>query len=95
MLAGRVLQGIGLAGPRSMVSALIRDHYSGRTMARMMSSIMAVFILVPTVAPAIAGCILGAYIGYLNCAQQIFQVSYQLRNRFPLVFGILSVPCPP
>jgi DHA1 family bicyclomycin/chloramphenicol resistance-like MFS transporter len=53
MLAGRVLQGMGLAGPRSMVLALVRDQYQGRTMARMMSSIMAVFILVPAIAPAI------------------------------------------
>jgi DHA1 family bicyclomycin/chloramphenicol resistance-like MFS transporter len=159
MLTGRVLQGMGLAGPRSMVLALIRDQYSGRTMAKMMSSIMAVFIIIPAIAPAIgqgiltvagwrsifatlliqaiialiwfvvrqpetlppehrfpfslrqvlkalaevcrnrvalgytvvAGCILGAFIGYLNCAQQIFQVTYQLNNRFPLAFGILAL----
>jgi len=53
MLAGRVLQGIGASGPRSVVIALIRDQYEGREMARMMSSIMSVFILIPAVAPAI------------------------------------------
>lgn len=53
MLAGRILQGVGLAGPRSIVMALVRDQYQGRPMARMMSSIMAVFIVVPAIAPAI------------------------------------------
>lgn len=53
MLAGRVVQGIGVSGPRSAVVALIRDQYEGRAMARMMSSIMSVFILIPAIAPAI------------------------------------------
>ncbi len=53
MLVGRVLQGIGSAGPRAVVVALIRDQYEGRAMARVMSSVMAVFILVPAVAPTI------------------------------------------
>lgn len=58
MLAGRILQGIGLAGPRSIVMALIRDQYEGRMMARIMSSIMAVFIIVPAFAPAIGQAVL-------------------------------------
>jgi len=53
MLAGRLLQGIGVAGPRSVTLALIRDRFAGRAMARIMSFIMAVFILVPVLAPAI------------------------------------------
>ena len=53
LLAGRVLQGIGAAGPRTVILALIRDRYSGRAMARVMSFIMAVFILVPVLAPAL------------------------------------------
>ena len=53
MLAGRVLQGIGVAGPRIVTVALIRDQYAGRPMARIMSLAMAVFILVPAVAPAL------------------------------------------
>ncbi len=53
MIAGRVLQGIGVAGPRVVSMALVRDQYSGRQMARLMSFTMAVFILVPTVAPAL------------------------------------------
>ena len=58
MLIGRFMQGIGAAGPRSVIVALIRDQYSGRAMARMMSAVMAVFIFVPAVAPTIGQAIL-------------------------------------
>ena len=51
MMIGRVLQGLGLAGPRVVVMALIRDLYAGRAMARVMSFISAVFIMVPALAP--------------------------------------------
>ena len=47
-----LLQGLGAAGPRSVLTALIRDKYSGRAMAQVMSFIMTVFILVPVIAPA-------------------------------------------
>ncbi len=53
MIAGRILQGIGIAGPHTVIIALVRDQYEGRRMARLMSFAMAVFILVPTVAPAL------------------------------------------
>ena len=58
MLLGRFLQGLGAAGPRIVVIALVRDCYSGRAMARIMSFIMAVFILVPALAPALGQVIL-------------------------------------
>lgn len=53
MLAGRFLQGVGVAAPRSIVVAMVRDQYEGRAMARVMSAVMAVFIVAPVVAPAI------------------------------------------
>lgn len=53
MLVGRFLQGLGVAGPRIVTMALVRDHYEGRAMARIMSLIMAVFIIVPALAPAV------------------------------------------
>ena len=53
MLVGRLVQGIGVAGPRSVSVALIRDQYEGRAMARVMSFVMAVFILVPIIAPSL------------------------------------------
>jgi DHA1 family bicyclomycin/chloramphenicol resistance-like MFS transporter len=59
MLAGRLLQGVGVAGPRTITLALVRDRFEGRAMARVMSHIMAVFILAPVVAPAIGQAIIG------------------------------------
>ena len=53
MIAGRVLQGIGVAAPHVVSMALVRDQYEGRLMARLMSLVLAVFILVPTIAPAL------------------------------------------
>ena len=53
MIAGRVLQGIGVAAPHVVTMALVRDQYEGRRMARLMSLALAVFILVPTIAPAL------------------------------------------
>ncbi|MBU2966043.1 multidrug effflux MFS transporter [Amphritea sp. 2_MG-2023] len=58
MLLGRVLQGFGLAGPRVVSVALVRDLYSGRAMARVMSFIMTVFIFVPMMAPALGQLVL-------------------------------------
>lgn len=61
MLAGRLLQGIGVAGPRTMSIALVRDRFEGRQMARVMSLVTAVFILVPIVAPTIGQAVLAAF----------------------------------
>jgi DHA1 family bicyclomycin/chloramphenicol resistance-like MFS transporter len=58
MLVGRFLQGTGIAGPRSVLMALVRDQYKGRTMARVMSFVMAVFIIVPAIAPSFGQAIL-------------------------------------
>jgi len=58
MLAGRLLQGAGAAGPRTVSVALIRDRFHGSEMARVMSFIMMVFILVPVFAPALGQAIL-------------------------------------
>jgi DHA1 family bicyclomycin/chloramphenicol resistance-like MFS transporter len=159
MLAGRLLQGVGVAGPRSITLALVRDQYEGRAMARVMSFVMMVFILVPVIAPTFgqailliaswraifgallalalltviwfaarqpetlpakrrksfsfqriwraiveicnnriafgytlgAGLITGAFMGYLNSAQQIFQVQYGLGTKFPLYFAVIAL----
>ncbi|MCB0045611.1 MAG: multidrug effflux MFS transporter [Caldilineaceae bacterium] len=53
MLAGRLLQGFGIAGPRGVTMALVRDRFSGREMARVMSFVMMVFIIAPIIAPSI------------------------------------------
>jgi len=53
MLMGRFIQGLGVAAPRIVTMAIVRDRYEGREMARVMSMIMGVFIMVPAIAPAI------------------------------------------
>ena len=73
MIVGRVLQGIGVAGPRIVTVALVRDQYDGRQMARLMSFAMAVFILVPTVAPA-----LGQVILWLGSWRAIFTTFFAI-----------------
>ena len=53
MLAGRFVQGLGVAGPYVACMSIIRDRFVGRGMARVMSLVMMIFIMVPAVAPAI------------------------------------------
>ena len=38
-----------------------------------------------------AGLVFGAFVGYLNSAQQIFQVQYELGAWFPLYFAVLAL----
>src|SRR3546814_11963228 len=58
VLVGRVIQGIGCAGPKIASRALIRDQYEGVAMARILSFIFMVFILVPMLAPAMGQLVL-------------------------------------
>jgi DHA1 family bicyclomycin/chloramphenicol resistance-like MFS transporter len=51
LLIARVVQGFGAAAPRVVSTAMVRDLFSGREMARVMSFVMMVFTLVPAVAP--------------------------------------------
>ena len=76
MIAGRILQGIGLSAPRAISISIIRDSYQGDYMARIMSFVTALFILVPVVAPA-----LGKYLLDNYSWQAIFYVQ--------LLFGVL------
>lgn len=74
MLAGRLLQGVGISAPRAVTLALVRDRYSGRMMARVMSFVMTVFILVPMLAPSLGQAILrfsswrGIFVSYVVIA---------------------------
>ena len=61
MIFGRILQGIGLAAPRTIAITVIRDTYKGDYMAKIMSFITTIFILVPVVAPVIGKFILNHY----------------------------------
>ena len=67
MIVGRILQGIGVSGPRIVTMALVRDQYSGKQMARILSFIMAMFDLVPAIAP-----LLGQAIMWLGGWRSIF-----------------------
>lgn len=57
LLLGRVLQGLGAAGPRIGPLAMMRDLFEGRRMAQLSSIIMAVFMLFPAVAPLLGSII--------------------------------------
>jgi DHA1 family bicyclomycin/chloramphenicol resistance-like MFS transporter len=76
MIFGRILQGIGLASPRTMCIAMVRDTYSGDYMAKILSIVVMIFILVPVIAPTL-GQVLMIYFDW----KSIFL--------FTLVFGIL------
>lgn len=51
---GRVLQGVGVSGPKIATRAMISDQFNGDAMARVMSLMFTIFILVPMLAPALA-----------------------------------------
>ncbi|MDV7340398.1 multidrug effflux MFS transporter [Terasakiella sp. A23] len=53
LLWGRFIQGFGVAGPRTLTIAFVRDQYAGREMAKIMSFVISIFILVPALAPAL------------------------------------------
>jgi MFS transporter, DHA1 family, multidrug resistance protein len=60
LLVARLLQGIGAAASRVLVVSIVRDCYSGRTMARVMSLSFIVFLAVPILAPTIGQLIFAA-----------------------------------
>ncbi|GAA6198908.1 multidrug effflux MFS transporter [Aquicoccus sp. SU-CL01552] len=51
VLAARLVQGLGAAGPRVVAMAVVRDLYAGRQMARMVSIAMMIFTIFPAFAP--------------------------------------------
>ncbi|ETX28348.1 multidrug MFS transporter [Roseivivax isoporae LMG 25204] len=63
LLAARLAQGLGAAGPRVVALAIIRDLVAGREMARIMSFVMIVFTLVPALAPSL-GAVIIAFAGW-------------------------------
>ena len=76
MILGRVLQGVGLACPRTMCIAMIRDTYEGDYMAKIISIVVMVFILVPVIAPTLGQYLMNHY-------------NWQFIFTFNLVFGLL------
>lgn len=78
MIAARIMQGIGAAGPRIVSLAIVRDLFSGREMARIVSFIMIVFTIVPALAP-----LLGSGIMAIGGWRSIFLAF--------LLFSVISV----
>ena len=58
LIAARVGTGVGAAALRVLAVSIVRDRYSGRTMARVMSLSFLVFLGVPILAPALGQLIL-------------------------------------
>ncbi|PIB22771.1 MFS transporter [Maribacter sp. 4G9] len=51
LLIGQIIQGLGLGAPRVLTLSIVRDKFSGNSMAKIVSYIMVVYILTPTVSP--------------------------------------------
>lgn len=58
LLAARAAQGFGAAAPRIIVTAVVRDCYSGRQMAKVTSYTMMAFMAAPVFAPSIGQAIM-------------------------------------
>ncbi len=58
LIAARVATGVGAAALRVLAVSIVRDRYSGRTMARVMSLSFLVFLGIPILAPALGQLIL-------------------------------------
>ncbi len=58
LLVLRVLQALGCSGLIVMPNAIVRDRYSGDTMARISSTISMVFMVVPILAPSLGQLVL-------------------------------------
>jgi DHA1 family bicyclomycin/chloramphenicol resistance-like MFS transporter len=78
MLLGRVLQGIGLASPRTMCIAMVRDSYEGDYMAKILSVVVMVFILVPVIAPTLGQYLMNNY-------------DWKFIFTFTLLFGLVVI----
>ena len=86
MLAARLLQGLGAAGPRVVAMALIRDLYAGSDMARILSFVMVVFSIVPALAPT-----MGHYIVLVFEWHAIF-LTFMLFSLMTTVWLLLRQP---
>lgn len=53
LIEARFLQGFSVAAVSVVARSIVRDRYSGATMARVMSTIFLVFLIVPILAPSI------------------------------------------
>lgn len=61
LLAARLLQGLGAAGPRVASMAMVRDLYVGPRMSQIVSFAMMIFMIVPAAAPALGQVIIDGF----------------------------------
>jgi DHA1 family bicyclomycin/chloramphenicol resistance-like MFS transporter len=103
LIAARVGMGLGAAALRVLAVSIVRDRYSGRTMARVMSLSFLVFLGVPILAPALGQLILTVapwpwIFGVLALAGSAFAIWAALRlpetlhveNRMPIRVGRIA-----
>lgn len=85
LLAGRTLQGIGVAAGIAISRAIVRDQFAGQSSARIMNLIGLMLAIGPAVSPTIGGLILSA-VGW----QAIFlvMVVYGLAVVLVILFGV-------
>jgi DHA1 family bicyclomycin/chloramphenicol resistance-like MFS transporter len=67
LLTARFIQGLGISAPRAAGTAMVRDLYNGRKLARVISLAMMIFVLAPAISPLI-----GQYLMILFGWQSIF-----------------------
>ncbi len=103
LIAARVATGLGAAALRVLAVSIMRDRYSGRTMARVMSLSFLVFLGVPILAPAFGQLILTVapwpwIFGVLAVAGSAFTIwaalrlpeTLHLENRMPIRVGRIA-----
>jgi len=103
LIAARVATGLGAAALRVLAVSIVRDRYSGRTMARVMSLSFLVFLGVPILAPALGQLVLTVapwpwIFGVLAAAGSAFMVWALIRlpetlhpeNRMPIRIGRIA-----
>jgi len=103
LIAARVGTGLGAAALRVLAVSIVRDRYSGRTMARVMSLSFLVFLGIPILAPALGQLILTVapwpwIFGVLALAGSAFALWAALRlpetlhveNRMPIQVGRIA-----
>ena len=86
LLISRFVQGLGISAPRTVTQALIRDLYTGRSMARVISLAMMLFVLVPAVAPFIGQTIM------LSFGWRFIFVAFQIMALIALVWFMIRQP---
>ncbi len=86
LLAARLIQGVGAAGPRVAAMAITRDLFSGRRMAQILSYIIFVFTLTPVFAPTL-GWLIDMVVGWRG----IF-VSFALFSVISMAWLLIRLP---